>query len=122
MTGAEIELMKQLGEIPVQHFTITGAEDWPMFLAMIKFVGIVFCAAWGSVVGLVIYVFNDLKNTIQSDKVENGNSCTDCKKAIWEHISGPVWSAIESCCPRLSEAEKDILRNEIKKKTGECGA
>ena len=62
MTVAEIELLKSLGQIPaVQHFTITGAEDWPMFLSMIKLLGVVFISGWGTIVALLIYIYNDLK-------------------------------------------------------------
>lgn len=118
MTGAEIALLEQMGKIPIQHFTITGAEDWPMFLAMIKVLGVVVASAWGSIIGLVIYIWSDLKKTISSNRSEDNKTCEDCKKSIWDHISGPIWTAIETCCPRWSEVDKIKLRDDILKNAG----
>lgn len=120
MTQAEIELLQSIGKIPPQavKFTITQATDWPMFLTMIKVVGIVATGAYGTIVALLLYIYRSLLRRIGHQRAEDNSNCTSCKKAIWEHIGGPVWSAIESCCPRLSETEKMRLKDEIKRQTG----
>ena len=102
------------------QFTITQASDWPMFLAMGGLLLLVFAGAWTIIVSLLVYGFKDIKVRISAQRAEDAGRCTDCKSAIWDHIAGPVWTAIEKCCPRLSEPEKDALRQEIKRKTGDC--
>jgi len=100
--------------------TITEAKDWPMFLAMMKLLGIVICAGWAAVISLIIYIWKDLKKRISTQRSEDRENCASCKSQIWRHIEGPVWDAIENCCHGLSAAEKCTLRDNIKFKTGAC--
>ena len=125
MTQAEIELLQSIGKIPPQaiDFTITKASDWPMFLSMLKFVSIIFVSAYTTIIALLLYIYKSLLRRIGHQRSEDASNCTSCKKAIWEHIGGPVWSAIEGCCPRMSETEKLRLKDEIKRQMGaEAGA
>lgn len=103
----------------MQTFTITNAQDWPMFLSMIKFTGFLFSGALASVLGLLIYIWKDLKDRITSRRQEDNDRYTKCREGIWQHIEGPVWSAIESCCPRMSESEKAKLKRSIQERTEE---
>ena len=95
------------------HYTITGAEDWPMFQFMLGGFGL----AWVLIVGLLVYIWKDLKVRIGSQRAEDAKGCETCKKAIWDHIAGPIWNAIEACCVDFTDVEKQRLQAEIQKQT-----
>lgn len=99
------------------QFTITQATDWPMFLAMGGLLFLVFVGAWGIIVRLLIYGFKDIKARISAQRAEDTGRCSDCKSAIWDHIDGPMWTAIKECCPSWPKSEQEGLRNKIKSHT-----
>lgn len=111
MTGAEIELLREIGKIPVQHFTITGADDWPMFRFMLG--GLI--ALLTALAGLLLYIWRDLKKSIGMRRAEDASKCDRCNKSIWDHIENAVWKAIEGCCTTMPDVEKIRLRNEIRR-------
>ena len=103
--------------VALHKFTITQAADWDMFLIMAGFLLVVFASAWGIIVALLVYGFNEIKDRISKQRAEDGMRCTDCKTTIWDHIDGPVWTAIKDCCPTWTQQSKEVLRDAIKAHT-----
>jgi hypothetical protein len=97
------------------QFTITQASDWTMLLVMASMLFAVFIGAWGIVVKLLIYGFKDIKEKISAQREENDKRYTDCKSAIWDHIEGPIWTAIKEHCSSWSKADQESLKDGIKR-------
>ena len=78
------ELLAILRQIASQQYTITGAADWPILVAL-----------GGVILGLIAFMWVDLKSTIKGDK-------NDLSKDI-----DNLWQAHRDCqaecCPRKKE-------------------
>lgn len=69
-------------------FAITEARDWPMFVFLLSFIGVLMA----SLAGFICYVWRDLKSDLRV-------RCSD-RNAQCERQREKIWSAIDDCCPR----------------------
>lgn len=102
-------LVQNIVKVAQSNFSITDAKDWPMFLWMLKVVGVVITL----VLGLVLYIWQDLKKNITSRRAEDSEKCQNCKSGIWEYIKGPMLNAIMACC-YIDDATKIKLMADVK--------
>ena len=87
------------------HYTITGAQDWPMFKEMFAGMRILVGGAWLSTVGLLIYIYRSIIARIASERKDDKEGCAKCNGAHIREFSD-VWDAIDCCCPRGTTKEK----------------
>jgi hypothetical protein len=101
------------------HYTITGAQDWPMFQQMLAGMRILALLLWGTIVAGGTYIWRDLKNRIAAQRREDRDHCTACNNARVEEF-GHVWAAIDMAAPRVPAcqaavaAAKTRLKNDKK--------
>jgi hypothetical protein len=85
--------------VDLVHYTITGAQDWPMFKEMLSgirwLVGIA-SGCFGSLVGLMWW---DLRNRIATQRKEDKDNCARCKKAR-DGAFLELWDTIDVIAPR----------------------
>ncbi len=116
-----LETIDAISKALTSHqFTITQATDWPMFLAMGGLLFLVFAGAWGVIVSLLVYGFKDIKSRISAQRAEDVGRCSDCKSAIWDHIDGPMWTAIKEHCSSWSKSEQECFRDRVKSGVEGC--
>lgn len=101
--------------IAQSNFSITDAKDWPMFMMMMKVV----TGFLSAIIALALYIWWDLKKSIQDRRAEDATSCHNCKTDIWSHIDGPLWKAITDCCGFMTHDAQEKFRRRIKKYTNE---
>jgi hypothetical protein len=89
------------------HYTITGAQDWPMFQQMLAGMRILVLLLWGTIVAGGGYMWNDLKKRIASQRQEDQAHCIACKNERTEEF-GHVWAAIDVVAPRDSAAASAV--------------
>ena len=86
------ELINVLKIISESKYTITGASDWPLLVALVAII-----------VSLLVYIWQDLKNTMKENKVE-WQIAIDKEEAEREKQDDYIWTAMRSCqddcCPR----------------------
>ena len=97
MTPEQMQiLLKALESLQNSKWTLTGALDWPIFIWATSFFG-------SLIVGLICYMWRDLKNAIKDNKSELR---TQLKEEIKEREKQDniIWKAVhecqEKCCPR----------------------
>jgi heme/copper-type cytochrome/quinol oxidase subunit 2 len=108
--------LEKIVAIAQANFSITEARDWPMLLTMMKVVGWVVTG----VIGLALYIWWDLKNSISKNRTEDTYRCNNCRTDIWTHIDGPLWKAITDCCGFMSVETQEKFKARIKKYTEEA--
>lgn len=102
----------------VSGYSITRADDWPMFVFMFGLLGAIFVFMWALVVGLIIYIHKDLIKRLGNQRREDKVKCDSCKNStdghlqdLWDHLELAVWKAIDSCCPRnMAQRAKRLIK------------
>jgi len=89
-------------------YTLTGAADWPMFMAMGSFIGVLIAL----MIAMVGFMWHDLRNQILKwdeglkDQIKDRDKahhiqCIGCKSGL-DKDNDAIWAAIDECCPRRS--------------------
>lgn len=74
-------------------FHITGAADWPMFRFMMSLLIGLLSVFWVALVGLLVFIHQDLKKQFTERRKEAYDSCNRCSNAnINEHLN--FWKEI----------------------------
>ena len=79
------------------HYTITGAEDWEMFVFLFKIIGGVFAFMWVIVVGLISLQWRDLKTRIAVQRKDDRENCRKCQNDRQREYDA-IWDNIKACC------------------------
>lgn len=93
------QLMALLKELLItsRTYTLTGAADWP-----------VLAVACIGLVGLLVYIWGDLKTTITGNRTEQKKEL-EKEEAERKRQDDMIWAAMrtcqEDCCPRRNHIE-----------------
>ena len=93
------------------HYTITGAQDWPMFKEMLAGMRILFFLLWGTIATGGGFMWRDLRNRIASQRSEDRENCLYCKKERDANFL-EVWDAMDQIAPRdprVAAAKKKFI-------------
>lgn len=103
-------LLDTLRELSSRPYTITGAADWGMFMALLSLIGALIMLN----IGLVVYSWHDLKGSVaksiteheaELDKkcAENAQALRDLENRQTKAVD-TIWEAMKTCqddcCPR----------------------
>jgi uncharacterized membrane protein YraQ (UPF0718 family) len=82
-------------------FTITGAKDWPMLVQLVTWGAGIFCVVFGGcfsiIMGLIVYMWYDLKKRITSQRKDDRDHCHNCKQDNTRELDA-LWDNIKACC------------------------
>jgi len=82
-------------------YTLTGAQDWPMLVGMLKTMSWIFGALLATIMALIVAQWTDLRRQYSTHKSEEDDNCSGCHETINRELDA-VWDTLESCCPRGS--------------------
>ena len=88
MTDAQFEsLLGALREVIAsqRHYTLTGADDWPVMAFMAV-----------AIVGLLVYVWQDLKNLIRDNRIEWKDALSK-EEAERKEQDELLWKTMREC-------------------------
>lgn len=89
------------------HYTITGAQDWPMFKEMLAGMRILVGAAWVSTVGLLVFIWRNLLARYAQQRKEDRGNCKRCNGAHIREFSD-IWDTVDIIAPRSPEAQVKV--------------
>jgi hypothetical protein len=93
----------------VVHYTLTGAQDWPMLITTLKLVLGLIGGLFSLVLGLLSAFWLDFRKQFSSHVVDGEQRCVRCIDRIDDEFNS-VWDAIDYCFPRGEAKPSDTRR------------
>jgi len=90
-------------ESDILHYTITGAQDWPMFKLMFGVVAGLCGAMWVIITALIGIMWRDLRTRIASQRHDDKAHCVDCKSNHTREFDS-IWTKLDECCHKVGIA------------------
>ncbi len=80
-------------------YTLTGATDWPMLVATLKFLGGVVYGLLALIAALIAAMWFDFRKSFKEHQDGEAERCAQCVAKRDDEFEA-IWETFDICCPR----------------------